>query len=485
MHRASRMVSFQQLLLLHWVGWCDTGFVRSWHVEERCQMPEEAGKSCHTVSISLFFLHAPRPGGRSPRFWRMGWEFQTCQVGDPSSSTQTVTGSARHRYGESSMKWARTESMRDSRGQSPESRIVIGIMTGIDLALATRMRDATHRMGLALHRVGLHGLKGDTVIMLIVHPTRSCWALLLARQGYRILPCWGCFFREMVYRKHLSCWGRILWKTGYHGQDSCWFSIPFQGRSCHGAQAFCWVLFPWELMYHKCMFSWGQFLLEPVYQEPDSGALLGLPPLGRKLPWARSQVLLGCLLQQFRLPQTFMWVMGPPGAGHPLIRFAAQLGLPLCGRQLPRARSAILLGHLPWEIRLQWLVSGTDTMSEPDGGLHCTCWPACQLDMVRPGWHSHGTCPPAQMAGPGPGRQWIVNQQRGITDLGHCPLNPASLTWCQQHSTDTWQLLWCLQYPEPNRLWHLATSITLEMDRIKTLTVHQQWTIWCLLRVDI
>ena len=53
--------------------------------------------------------------------------------------------------------------------------------------------------------------------------------------------------------------------------------------------------------------------------------LLGLPPLERKLPQARSQVLLGRLLLGFRLPRMLMQVAGLPGTGCP-----AQLGL-FCG----------------------------------------------------------------------------------------------------------------------------------------------------------
>ena len=61
-------------------------------------------------------------------------------------------------------------------------------MTGIDPALATGMRDATHRMGLALHRAGLHCLKGDTVIMLMVHPTRVLLGPL-SSQGRATADC--------------------------------------------------------------------------------------------------------------------------------------------------------------------------------------------------------------------------------------------------------------------------------------------------------
>ena len=52
---------------------------------------------------------------------------------------------------------------------------------------------------------------------------------------------------------------------------------------------------------------------------------------------------------------------------------------------------------------------------------------------------------------------------------------------------DMWQLLWHPRYPGPNRSWHLPAPIALEMGEIRhcNLTVHQQWTTWCLQRVDI
>ena len=348
-------------------------------------------------------------------------------------------------------------------------------------------------------------------------PPGSCWALILMRWGYRRSFCWVWFLQERVYVGHPSCWGRIVWETVYRGnpscwvrllrepvyrrQDSCWVSFPFQGRGCRGAQAFCWVRFLWKPVYRECRYSWGRFFREPVYREPDS---------------------------------ELCWIFLCLRTGHRLSRLAAQLGLPPCGRELLLARSPVLPGHLLREIRLPWTVRlgsvplrtglpvslpvGTYWSGDPAGPAHdqCMAWLlrvqtpwvlgypwtgrrvtqqwltslSTQLSgVVWPVWHSHSTHPLRRQLGqqPGPGRQRVVNQQRGITDLGQNPLNPASLTWCQQHSTDTWQLLWHLRYPWPNRLWHLPTPITLETVRIGqwNLTVHRQWTKWCLLTVVI
>ena len=194
------------------------------------------------------------------------------------------------------------------------------------------------------------------------------------------------------------------------------------------------------------------------------GALPGLPPPGRKLPQARSQVLLGCLLQEFRLPQTFMWVMSP------LIRLTTHLGLPPCGQQLLGSRSAVLLGCVPrrsgYRERSDWgrflgepdyhkhtcqPPGGTDWSGDPAGPAPDQCIATTDTDTTSAGasvnrtegnmaaadhvnWteqramasmtqpqDTHLHRQPGQQ--PGLGRQWVVNQQRG------------SQIWVKAHST--------------------------------------------------
>ena len=51
--------------------------------------------------------------------------------------------------------------------------------------------------------------------------------------------------------------------TGLPQTRLWWVLLPFQGRSYSRAQAFCWVQFPWEPVYHECRFSWGCIFWEP------------------------------------------------------------------------------------------------------------------------------------------------------------------------------------------------------------------------------
>ena len=227
---------------------------------------------------------------------------------------------------------------------------------------------------------------------------------------------------------------------------------------------------------------WMQVQLGPV-RPGTTGlpwALLDLSPLGRKLPLARSEVLLVHLLQDFKLPRMFKQVTGPPGTGRLLIRLTAQLGLPPYGRELPWARSPVLLDCLRREIILTctiWLGSvplrsglpqtvlsdcrwgGTGQVTQLGWHLMGVWLPRLQTpwvlghpwtgwrvtpqrltslstrlsSVVWRVWHSHRCIwlwPLHRQPGQQPllRLQWVVNQQRGIKILVHSPLNPAVRT---------------------------------------------------------
>ena len=255
--------------------------------------------------------------------------------------------------GNSPSKRARTEPMRDSHGQSQEpddqSRHSVRDRSG------SGRRDALRRGRLFTELVFI-----DTTSMVMAHPARILlgprphkaglpWIVLLGPfpQGNSLprtplllgldppgndLPRTTvllCVVTLVPPGTSLPLIRLLLGLTPLPGEELSWSTSVLLGPVPMRA-GLLWM-----------QVQLGLVLPGTSLPQTGLGALPGLPPPGRKLPQARSQVLLGCLLQEFRLPQTFMWVMGP------LIKLATHLGLPPCGQQLLGTRSAVLLGCVP------------------------------------------------------------------------------------------------------------------------------------------
>ena len=155
-----------------------------------------------------------------------------------------------------------------------------------------------------------------------------------------------------------------------------------------------------------------------------------------------------------------MRVTGPLGTGCSLIRLSTHLSHPPSGRELPQARNLVLLGRLHWRWgyhgqsdwgRFHWEPDWQRHTCQPPGGDRLFRWPSWASTWPVYGYHryrqsagssvnqtegntamadqhvnstqQHGTSsvtqpqytPLHRRAGqqPGPGQQWVVDQQRG------------------------------------------------------------------------
>ena len=158
--------------------------------------------------------------------------------------------------------------------------------TGIGLAIEAGMRDAAHRMRPALHRVCLNCPKGDTVIMVMVHPARIPLSPHPLEAGLPQIILLRLLLQENDLPQTPVLLGPdppgngvphtpILLGPVPPGTNLPWTRLllghtSLPRRSYRRPQAFCWVRFLWELVYHEHRFSWGPFFSEMVYRKPDS-----------------------------------------------------------------------------------------------------------------------------------------------------------------------------------------------------------------------